>query len=370
MPIYRIDGFDIEAASFQEAGDRLDKARKEVESEAAQAQQRRTAEQDSKALMALASLQKTVEQQGSTLGDQQQQITGLGQLQSDQAERIAAVEATVAAIPTPDLARVNEQHSELLTEGSRVLNRAMAATAMVDEREASLIETLDGAEVRINAMADGADASVEAIRLGAQAELTAIRADVSREIESIRTFIGGLEQPNGIVSITQERPESFNITTTDGVVTEVRLPRGPRGFRQPPMSQGIIGGSNNGSGNAAIGAAYDANLTTSFEAPIIFRDKGGIVRLLKGDATVRYRVTSAADATKWSSGTLSLAAAQGLSVDEAFTVGGELYGIGGDLDLAWRVVRNTAPGATDLLLFATPPEDCRLTATIESTTEV
>lgn len=136
-------------------------------------------------------------------------------------------------------------------------------------------------------------------------------------------------------------------------------------LKQPPLQENrpmqsvpIGGGSGGGSGPDA--------------QPAIRKALPPLVEVAIGTATgdsamFYYRVTATADLTNWSAGSMNLAGEVALVGDEVFTIGHELTGTGGDLDLSWRVERN--PGLDQLTLYATAPEAAILTARIASYTD-
>lgn len=368
MPIFRIDGVEIEAASYQEAGDKYDRAKREAEAELQQRDAERRSS-DVGALSALATLKQSVDMQAMTLSDQQQQLSGLSDGQRLQGQQLAVIEGTVAAIPVVDLAQVNRQHSEMLTAGDRLLNRAAEVQEGLTQLEETLTVSLADATNQLQALAADATATVDGIRALATASLQQTQAEMTAGLAAIKAQVDGLQQPNAIAEIVQEKPEAFVIRTTDGGAYELQLPRGPRGYRGATSTQAVGGGSGaGGSGAGAGGATVDLQLAASVEQVLRFRTKTGNEVPLRGDAGIRFRVTSDADPTKWSSAVLDAAAAD-LAGDEVFTVGPELVGSGGDLDLAWRVVLDSSGAYPTLRLFATAPEACRLRASISSMTD-
>ena len=133
-------------------------------------------------------------------------------------------------------------------------------------------------------------------------------------------------------------------------------------LKQPPAQQNTpartfppVGGGGAGRGGGIL-PPFDINLPVSTEVEI------GRAR---GDAAfVEYKVAEIADATRWSAGSFNTAATALLD-DAEFTVAAELFGTGGDLDLAWRVQRV----GDFLVIFATAPVDSQIKGRIRAVTE-
>jgi len=133
-------------------------------------------------------------------------------------------------------------------------------------------------------------------------------------------------------------------------------------LKQPPAQQNIpgrsflAGGGSGSGGSGGIQPPFDINLPTSVEVEI---------GRVKGDAAfVEYKVAEIADATRWSAGSFNTAATALLD-DAEFSVAAELFGTGGDLDLAWRVQR-----FNDLLIiYATAPVNSQIKGRTRAVTE-
>ena len=133
-------------------------------------------------------------------------------------------------------------------------------------------------------------------------------------------------------------------------------------LKQPPAQQNTparsfppVGGGGAG-GGGGIQPPFDINMPVSTEVEI------GRAR---GDAVfVEYKVAEIADATRWSAGSFNTAATALLD-DAEFSIGAELFGTGGDLDLAWRVQRL----GDFLIIYATAPVDSQIKGRIRAITE-
>jgi hypothetical protein len=122
---------------------------------------------------------------------------------------------------------------------------------------------------------------------------------------------------------------------------------GPRTtfLKQPPAQQNIPGRSflaGGGSGGGGGGGL------PPFEVQMPANVETEVARFSGDQAILIYRVNDAADTTVWSAGQFNTAAME-LVDDAEFTISSELYGIGGDIDLLWRVQRD--PGNFNLMVI-------------------
>ena len=129
---------------------------------------------------------------------------------------------------------------------------------------------------------------------------------------------------------------------------------------QPPTNQPVRSGSGGagggGGGNSGFLPPFAVSLPATFEQEI--------ARVTDDAAVIEYKVTSTADATFWSAGSFNTAATA-LVDDAEFTIASELFGTGGDLDLAWRVSRV----GNQLVIYATSPVDAQIKGRIRKVTE-
>ncbi len=115
--------------------------------------------------------------------------------------------------------------------------------------------------------------------------------------------------------------------------------------REPRPARSMPVGGGSGGGGGATQKPFRVVLPAGAEV---------LVGTVSGEtAILNYKVTATADNTRWSAGNMN-AAANGATADgEAFTLGAELTGVGGDLDLSWRIDRNA--GIDKLSVFASSP---------------
>ena len=122
-----------------------------------------------------------------------------------------------------------------------------------------------------------------------------------------------------------------------------------------PTRSFLAGGASAGSGGQP---PFDLFLPAGVETEIgrVGADQGILL----------YRVNDTLNLTNWSAGQVSLAAMTDMD-DSQFTIASEIYGIGGDYDLVWRV--NRVPGNFRVLvIYATAPTDARITGRIVAAT--
>lgn len=330
---------------------------------------------DVSAINALAQLQKKLESVGSLMpafGKQLESLEGgqkdLGkgvlnamEVAGEASKRMDEQEARLNQLP--DLSEVAKQVVDIVGEGSRLRNDTATASAALSAAQEETLAVVANLQEQVNTLTGAAETITEGIRERAVSD---VNVAIQSARAAVQTIIDGITEPVGIESITQEKPEAFSMTLTNGETHEIKLPIGPRGWRGAQgASQATMGGGGGASSANAGNWEVDVNLPASTTVQLKFNIKDRKLPSRNPNKTgqIQWRFVPTLDPTNWISSTTWLARS---SVAESeFTVAAELFGTnaGGTPhpDLGWVV----NPGTGDeLIVSVTAPVAGRFVAVL------